>query len=166
MWQYAAELNDPNGALAWRDNYLQGDVWKHWSNDGGATWGPPERILGRDGRDGFDLERQYSDNIDGPWETVDTGQEYVRERVGNTEPFPVPYARHATTATVGLTREQVNAIVLARYTDEEKAKVARFTEENIDSIINSIELDEDEITFKATHFDASEDVYNIAPVIR
>lgn len=93
IWQYAADPPDENTALEWRDHYVQGDVWKHWSNDGGNTWGPPERILGRDGRDGFDLERQYSSSADGPWETLDTGQDYVRERVGNIEAFGQPYRR-------------------------------------------------------------------------
>ena len=132
IWQYAADPPDDVTPLEWRDNYVQGDVWKHWSNDGGKTWGPPERILARDGRDGFDLERQYSDSHDGPWEARDTGQEWVRERIGNVDPFGVPYRRSGDThATSGITEsrarqlatEIANARAEARYTDAEKDKV-------------------------------------------
>lgn len=128
IWQYAADPPDDVTPLEWRDNYVQGDVWKHWSNDGGATWGPPERILGRDGRDGFDLERQYSDSASGPWEVNDTGQEWIRERVGSVDPFGPPIQRsgdaHTTSeVTAAQAREIAAAAARARYTDDEKTKV-------------------------------------------
>lgn len=132
IWQYAADPPDDVTPIEWRDNYVAGDVWKHWSNDNGTTWGPPERILGRDGRDGFDLERQYSDSHDGPWEARDTGQEWVRERIGNVDPFGVPYRRSGDTHAVsGITEsrarqiatEIANARAEARYTDTEKSKL-------------------------------------------
>ena len=128
IWQYAADPPDDVTPIEWRDNYVQGDVWKHWSNDGGTTWGPPERILGRDGRDGFDLERQYSDSASGPWEVHDTGQEWIRERVGNVDPFGPPIQRsgdaHTTSeVTTAQAREIAAAAARARYTDDEKTKV-------------------------------------------
>lgn len=132
IWQYAADPPDDVTPLEWRDNYVQGDVWKHWSNDGGTTWGPPERILGRDGRDGFDLERQYSISHDGPWEARDTGQEWVRDRIGNVDPFGVPYRRSGNAhPDSGVTESRVrqlataiaDAAAIARYTDPEKEKL-------------------------------------------
>ena len=125
IWQYASEPETPETPVEWRNNYVRGDVWKRYSNNNGLTWGPAEYILAKDGRDGEDLQRQYADAADGPWEVIDHGQPYVRERIGNIGPFGPPFNRTGDAHVAsGLTREQVLAIVVARYTDVEKTKLA------------------------------------------
>ena len=146
-WQYAAPPPDEDTPLVWRDNYVKGDAWKHYSNDGGITWDVPENILAVDGRDGFDLERQYSTSADGPWEVHDSGQAYVRSRVGNVDPFGPAVNRSGTGhATGDVTESQARAIAkseaAARYTDEEKAEVAK-----IEGIVNRLNSIQNEINF-------------------
>ena len=72
---------------------VDGDRYIRFSTDAGTTWTESWKAIGKDGRDGLDVEIQYS--VDGltDWHATETSaDQYERARIGDEDPFGPPRA--------------------------------------------------------------------------